>query len=111
FIRELAENKNVGGGPAESFVRLINSTNLVTPLDASPTTNLAMGSDAIFRFLLHMQLYILPDVDLFDWTNFVAEGFNISGRQMLLSVIVLLGYLGPCALLAYYLMKSREVAA
>jgi hypothetical protein len=47
-----------------------------------------------------------------DWTDFVAEGFNIGGMNMvLLHLIVLLGYLLPCALVAYYLMKWREVAA
>jgi ABC-type transport system involved in multi-copper enzyme maturation permease subunit len=111
FINELAENKSPGGGPMESLVRLITKENLVTPLDASPGANLAQGSDVGFRFLFRVLLNILPDVDRFDWTNHVAEGFNISTETMVLTLLVLIGYLIPCGLLAYYLMKTREVAA
>jgi hypothetical protein len=54
---------------------------------------------------------IIPDVDQFDFTDHVAEGFNIGSQQMGISLLLLIGYLVPCALLAYYLLKSREVAA
>jgi hypothetical protein len=111
FIRELAEGKSVGGGPAESFVRLITRENMITPLDASPGANLALGTDQAFRVLFHGLINILPDVDRFDWTSHVAEGFNISAEMIVLTLLVLVGYLVPCGLLAYYLMKTREVAA
>jgi ABC-type transport system involved in multi-copper enzyme maturation permease subunit len=111
FVRELAENKVPGGGPMESLVRLVTKENLITPLESSPGANLAQGSDQGFRFLFRVIQYILPDVDRFDWTDHVAEGFNISAETMVLTLLVLVGYLIPCGLLAYYLMKSREVAA
>ncbi len=57
-------------------------------------------------------LDILPDVDRIDWTDHVAEGFNISSANtVLLSALVVVAYLLPWAILAYYLMRSREVAA
>jgi hypothetical protein len=54
---------------------------------------------------------MIPDVDRMDLTNFVAEGFDISGMQLLLTGIMLVGYLLPWLLLAYYLIRSREVAS
>ena len=96
----------------ESFVRLVNRESLVTPLESTPATNLALGSDHIYRWLLRRFLDIIPDIDKFDWTNYVAEGFNISGTNMvLLNIVILAGYLLPWAFLAYYLMKSREIAS
>lgn len=111
FIKELAEGKNIGGGPVESLVRLVNKEVMTKPLEDSAAKSLAEGGDFGFKFLFRVLLDVIPDVDRFDWTEYVAEGFNISGGQLLVSIIVLLGYLGPCALIAYYLMKSREIAA
>ena len=54
---------------------------------------------------------VIPDVDRFDLTLFVSEGFDISFRQLLVTLILLIGYLLPWAVLAYYLLKWREIAS
>jgi hypothetical protein len=110
-IRSLVENKSPGGGPMESFVRLVNREALTTTL-TTPGAQLAQGTDDVYRLLMRCVLYVLPDVDQFDWKSYVAEGFNIGMLDMvLINFIMLVGYLLPWALLAYYLMKSREVAS
>ena len=40
--------------------------------------------------------------------NYVADGFNIPLTQLVLSFIILLGYLLPWGVLAYFLIKWRE---
>ena len=55
-------------------------------------------------------LHVIPDVDRFDLTPWVAEGFNISGGQIFLNFLLLVGYLLPWGLLGYYLIKWREIA-
>ena len=112
FIRTLADGRNEGGGPMESLVRLVNKENMITPLDPTATTFLAQSSDSVFRWWLRRVLDIIPNVEQYDFTNWVAEGFDIAaGQQLLLSLVLLIGYLLPWAILAYYLIKSREVAA
>ena len=54
---------------------------------------------------------MIPDVDSFSWGNFVSEGFNVNTEYLVVNLLVTFGYLLPWAILAYYLMKSREVAA
>ena len=71
----------------------------------------AYGSDDVFRWVVHQLLHVIPDVDRFDLTRFVAEGFNIGNSQLLIDFLMLAGYLLPWAVLAYYLMKWREVAS
>ena len=94
------------------MVRLINREGLAGSVDQTPGGNIAQGTDVVYRGILRIFLFMFPDVNRLDWTDFVAEGFNIGGMNMiLLHLLVLLGYLLPCALVAYYLMKSREVAA
>jgi ABC-type transport system involved in multi-copper enzyme maturation permease subunit len=111
-IMSIASGQNVGGGPMEALYRLANRENMAVPLDSTPSRNLALTLDIGYRWVLRRFLNILPDVDRFDWTDYVAEGFNISSSNtLLLSTVVVAAYLLPWAILAYYLMKSREVAA
>jgi ABC-type transport system involved in multi-copper enzyme maturation permease subunit len=115
YVRSLATGTSIGGGPMESFLRLVNKESLVTPIEASPAAQMATGTDTVYRFVLKRFLDVIPDVSRYDWTSYVAEGFNIpfvvgAGESILLSLIMLLAYLLPWAILAYYLMKSREVA-
>jgi hypothetical protein len=111
YIRGLAEGTAPGGGPLESFVRLVRHESLVTQLEPTAGTDFALGADKLYRWILQALLHVFPDVDRFDWTGYVAEGFNIGvGTTVLLSTLLLLAYLLPWAILGYYLMKSREIA-
>jgi hypothetical protein len=67
--------------------------------------------DEAFRWFLRRFLNLIPDVDLFDWTEHVAEGFDIAVSDLGLNLLLLAAYLVPWFVLAYYLMRSREVAA
>jgi hypothetical protein len=111
YVRSLAENTAPGGGPFESLIRLVNREAPTSPLDTTPTNSFALGSDDMYRWVLRRVLNLLPDVDRFDWSDYVAEGFNIAGVNLLsLDSLMVVGYLLPWALVAYYLIKSREVA-
>jgi hypothetical protein len=111
YIKGLAEGTNVGGGPLESFVRLVSHESLVTPLESTAGTDFAQGTDKLYRLILQGLLHMFPDVERLDWTSYVAEGFNIGmGTTVLLSTLMLVAYLLPWAILGYYLMKSREIA-
>jgi ABC-type transport system involved in multi-copper enzyme maturation permease subunit len=112
FIHEVALGKNPGGGPLESMVRMTRRELTGPSMSESlaTTEQIVSASDDVFRFVFRRLLHVIPDVDRFDMTNYVAEGFNISGQQMLMAALLLIGYLLPWAVLAYYLMKWREVA-
>ncbi|MBI1916551.1 MAG: hypothetical protein HYS12_17720 [Planctomycetes bacterium] len=113
FIQDLAENKNVGGGPLEASYRLFTRKNLAIRLDEDTTlTKIVTGSDEVFRWFVRRFLNVLPDVDRYSFTDQVANGFDIGliGQDLLPTLLLLLGYLLPWALLAFYLIKSREIA-
>ena len=57
-------------------------------------------------------LNLVPDVGRHDLHQYVANGFDIGLLDVLLvdNLLPLLGYLAPWAILAYYLMKYREIA-
>lgn len=112
FINDLAEKKAIGGGPIESILRLQKDVGPVRDLDPSPAYTLAMMMDNAFSFFLKPFTYFIPDVNRFDLTSYVAEGFDVSGSMLLWdNLLPLVGYMALWAIFAYYLMKSREIAS
>lgn len=134
FIYSVVAGKNVGGGPLQAFFAVAGRQVGVGPQERSPTlvyegvgwslfqhdtSNLEQTTsrfifgafDPIFRWVMGRVFDLIPDVDRFDLTLFVAEGFDISLGQLLTTLIVLIGYLLPWAVLAYYLLKWREIAS
>lgn len=111
FIQELARGTNVGGGPLESFAKLVKSSTPTAELDPTPTTKALQSFDGIFRWLLRRVTDIIPDVDSYGMSDFVAQGFNIDLSYLGLNLVVLLAYILPWLVVSYYLMKAREIAA
>jgi hypothetical protein len=112
YARQIAENRAPGGGPIESAHRLFSRLPQGVPLEQGATTSLLQGLDDVYRWWLRRFIDLVPDVNRYDLHQYVANGFDISwGRVLLLdNMVPLVGYLVPCAVLAYYLMKFREVA-
>ncbi|HEV3256601.1 MAG TPA: ABC transporter permease subunit, partial [Gemmataceae bacterium] len=112
FILELAERKNYGGGPMESLLRLGSVQPISKELDRTPTVVVATYLDRAFSFVLRALAYGFPEVKRFSLTDYVARGFDISPGLLLwdkLCYLVL--YLYLWVVLAYYLMRSREIAS
>ncbi|MCI0376167.1 MAG: ABC transporter permease [Gemmataceae bacterium] len=111
-IRQLAEGRSPGGGPLEAAFRIITRTSQGAPLDQTPTASLLQGGDDVYRWWMRRFLNLLPDVSRHDLHQYVANGFDISWGQVLLTdnLIPLVAYLLPWGILAFYLMKFREIA-
>jgi hypothetical protein len=110
FIRDVAAGTNWGGGPMQSFLLL--GKGQVSPLqqEKTPTVLLAIQGDNVYRWILNAGLNIIPDVNRFDLKDFVAHGFDIPWAHLTLNLLYLASYLLLWAMLAYYLIKAREVA-
>ncbi len=134
FIYSVVAGKNVGGGPLQSFFAVVGRQVGVGPQERAPslvydgpgwsllqhdtshleqtTSRFLFGAfDPLFRGVMGRVFDLIPDVDRFDLTLFVAEGFDISLSQLLVTLLLLIGYLLPWAVLAFYLLKWREVAS
>ncbi len=109
-LNDLAFNRNIGGGPFESTSRLLRAEQPTAPLSDTTGANVLQAFDKGFAWLVRRIQNVIPDVESFTWTNFVSEGFNINAEYLVVNVLVTIGYLIPWFVLAYYLMKSREVA-
>jgi hypothetical protein len=100
------------GMPIESAWRLFSHTPTTVQMEESPIGSFIRGVDEIYRFIFRLVLNIFPDISRYDLHAYVANGFDISWSQVLFldNLLPLLGYVLPCAVLAFYLMKFREVA-
>lgn len=112
YIHTLAEGIAPGGGPMESAYRIITHSPLAAPIDPGPTASLLSGTDEVYRWWLRRFLNLIPDINRYDLHQYVANGFDISWSQVLISdnILPLIGYLLPWGILAFYLMKYREIA-
>jgi hypothetical protein len=105
-IRHLA--LGVGGvkGPMVSLIEVTTGKQVQAP---DPVMTVFDQAHANF---LEVILKMIPDVNRFDLSRYVANGFDISVIRVLFldNLLPLLAYLLPWFLLSYYLIQSREVA-
>lgn len=110
-LNDVATNRNIGGGPFESMSRMLKAEQPTTPLSDSAGAKALTLADRLGAWFFRRIQNVIPDAESFNWTQFVSEGFNINSEYLIVNLLVTFGYLLPWAILAYYLMKSREVAA
>lgn len=110
FIRQLAVGVNPGGGPFESFTRLVKGATVAGDLEQTPSTQVALFGDDVFRWIMRRVINVIPDTDRFTWSTYLAQGFSIDFSFIMINLLFLAGYMLPWFVLAYYLMRSREVA-
>ena len=80
-------------------------------LHETAAKGIATVSDEGARRFIRLLLNVVPDVDSSDLMAYVAEGFNIGPAQIIVTSILVFGYVAPWFLLGYYLMKWREIAS
>jgi hypothetical protein len=110
-LADVASNRNIGGGPFESMSRLLKAEQPTAPLSESAGVKALTLFDRFGAWFFRRIQNLIPDAESFNWTPFVSEGFNINAEYLVVNILVTIGYLLPWGILAYYLMKSREVAA
>jgi hypothetical protein len=110
FVHEVAAGVNWGGGPMQSLILLGKGMSPAAVPD-TPTMRFGQGIDSVLRWILSRFIVkVFPDVSAFDLKDYVAQGFDISASQLLVDTVQMSVYLLPFALLAYYLLRAREVA-
>lgn len=111
FINDVATGRTVGGGPFESMSKLMKAEQPTAPTADTAGAKALGAADKGWSWVVRRVSKAFPDLESFQWGQFVAEGFNIDTQYLVVNFLVLLGYLLPWGVFAYYMFKSREVAA
>ena len=110
FIRNLAVADVSGGGPVESFFRLITQNNMETPLETGLATTLIEQVDKLIVYLLDKLTYLAPDFGRLNFTDFLTFGYSIDADRILVAVSIALGFFVGLTILGYFCLKTREIA-
>lgn len=110
---EVASGKMPGGGPIESLIRM--------PLQAGSMTELDLGNDALEKVIqtvdygimrpLSVVGRIFPDFGGLNTSAFVAYGIDIFDRLLMRHITLTICYFVATALVGYFFLKTRELAA
>jgi ABC-type transport system involved in multi-copper enzyme maturation permease subunit len=112
FIRDIATGTAYGGGPIESFIRIITQQNVMTDMEINKILlTIIKGADGVLMHLLQAATYILPDYTQFDTTEFVASGYNIFGALVGEQLVMAIVYFTAVSIAGYFFLKTREIAA
>lgn len=112
FITSVATGEQDGGGPLESFIRLITQKNISIDLDMGPVVDrIVMIFDGVFMFFMWLAARVIPDFRSFNTSRFVAYGFDINGNLVMQHCLVTLAFVVVLSIFGYFFLKSREIAA
>ena len=112
FFVKVATGTSYGGGPIESFVRLITQMNLTTKFSAEESLPIRLMKTLDDGAEVAMQAVasVLPDFYSLSSATYVAQGYDIPaavlGRQMLIALAYIVGF----TVAGYFLLRTREVA-
>ena len=112
FVRDIASGVQQGGGPVESLIRILTQQNVSTDLEIYEWVGKGIkGIDWVVMQSMRGGTYILPDYTRFSMTQFVASGYDIYGSLVGQQVTMAIVYFLAVAVVGYFFLKTREIAA
>ncbi len=111
-IADTASGHSFAGGPFKAMNSLLKAEQPTAQADAGSTVDfLTRLGDGLFSWVLRRVVNLIPDIDSYSWTKYLAEGFSVPLECMAMNLLTTVGYLLPWFVLSFYLIRSREIAA
>ena len=110
FIRSLTEVDHDGGGPIESFIRIVTQKNMQVDLETGVATTLIKESDKFMTSRLSDLTYLAPNFKQLDFSEFLTFGYSIDNQRILVALAITLAFCVGLTLLGYFSLKTREIA-
>ena len=111
FLVDFSRQAIVGGGPFESLIRIVSHDNQMSELTPTAAVVLAKTLDSLAMPVMSMLVFLVPNFQVLDVSDMVADGFMVSWRVMISNFLLALGYALPFSFAGYLILKNREVAA
>lgn len=108
---EIAHLQALGGGPIESFNRLVTHENMMIDLPNTFSTHLGQAFDQIAAGFLSVIGLALPSFSDFNYyADCVANGYSIPWNSILVHLVTTASFVLPLFIFAYVILRNREVA-
>ncbi len=111
MIRDIAAHPEYGGGPVESFYRVITRRPMATELEPGLIADVVQSIDYGIEAVLGVIGRMLPDLGGLSDADWVTSGFNVPPYILAIQFCTVLGFAIPLFVLGHYILKGREVAA
>ncbi|MGE0610353.1 MAG: hypothetical protein AB7O62_24910 [Pirellulales bacterium] len=110
FMRDLLTGEQIGGGPAESIVRIIQHKDMMTELEPGLYRSVIQAFDAIFQGVLFVVSNIMINLPALSDVSWVSSGFDIPINNLLVHMFTAAGYFVPLYLIGHFILRKRELA-
>jgi hypothetical protein len=110
FIFGVARGEIEGGGPVESFIRIIQQRNVTVEMEPGLTRDVVQAADSVFMTVMTSVASLLPNFPTFDNVNYVAHGFDVPPDVVLVQFFSGLAYVAAVFAIGYFFFRTREVA-
>ncbi len=110
---DIFTRKVEGGGPIESMIKITTQSSLTTELDVGNEKVrdvIKYIDNGLIRMIMTLTS-IMPDFRSLGTGEFVAYGVNIFGAILARHITITAGYFFMTALVGYFFLKTREMAA
>ncbi len=110
FVREMTEADHVGGGPIESFYRVVTQQNMVLDLDTGVLTTAIEQTDKLIVNMLNGLTYLAPDFSSLNFSKYLTYGYAIDSDRIFVAITLTLAFCVGLTVLGYFALKTREIA-
>jgi hypothetical protein len=110
FIRTLTMPDADGGGPIESFYRLITQKNTQIELQTGIATTLMEQLDYFLVLCLNSLTYIVPNFAQLNFSDFLTYGYSVNNDRLFVALAIACAFCIGLSVLGYFCLKTREIA-
>lgn len=110
FIRTMTQPDVAGGGPIESFFRLVTQKNMTNELETGLATTVMKQTDNLLVGVLNMLTYLAPNFSTMNFSDFLIYGYSIDLDRLLVALSITLAFCFGLSVLGYFCLKTREIA-
>ncbi len=99
-----------GGGPIESFLRIIRQENMVSALETNWFNTVIVKTDELILVGLNSLTYLAPSFSDLDFSRYLTYGYSISNDRIMVAILIALAFFAGSSLIGYFTLKTREIA-
>ncbi len=109
-IRKLALGEISGGGPIESFYRMVTQMNQEVKLADTAGVQIMKSIDSVFIGMIGAVTRIVPDFSTLDFSRFLTYGYYVDNDRILVALLVTVAFCVGATVAGYFCLKTRELA-
>lgn len=102
--------EQVGGGPFESMVRLLNQDSMIGDLDPDFSTQVLLGIDTALQLVFLALAQLVPSLPSMGCSDYLVNGYDVPWNVIFIHSATTVGYALPLFFFGFIFFKVREVA-